>query len=289
MRREPLEVNEPSDADIRFAPISLRNVGRSFRYMAIPRSIGLRRGSNCSRKRGDRKPSKSSALPVTGFDAGHTFLNFFDQLVDRERLRDQSAHAGFAQELLRSLFVSSAGDQEQRRHDHAAAVTPGKPCRSKRRASRHRSSAWRSRRSAGRSSLQRSSKPYSGFGEVSTSQRRNDVSASRVTRINPTSSSTMRILFGSRSRRHEWTLARKHRAFQAFPMNEALAELAAALRERLTIIADEESRRDPEHHIERLKKVSLRLEQLEASCRQRLIRSCAISCSGAAIQRRSSI
>ena len=48
-------------------------------------------------------------------------------------------------------------------------------------------------------------------------------------------------------------------------MNEAFAELAAALRERLTIVADEESRRDPEQHLERLKNVSLRLEKLEAS------------------------
>jgi hypothetical protein len=47
-------------------------------------------------------------------------------------------------------------------------------------------------------------------------------------------------------------------------MKEALAELTAALRERLAIIADEESRRDPEQHIVRLQKVSLRLDNLEA-------------------------
>ncbi len=42
-----------------------------------------------------------------------------------------------------------------------------------------------------------------------------------------------------------------------------LADLAAALRERLTIIADEESRRNPARHTERLRAVSERIEQLE--------------------------
>jgi hypothetical protein len=42
-----------------------------------------------------------------------------------------------------------------------------------------------------------------------------------------------------------------------------LTELAAALRERLTIIGDEESRRDPERHMERLRSVSERIEALE--------------------------
>ena len=42
-----------------------------------------------------------------------------------------------------------------------------------------------------------------------------------------------------------------------------MTELAEALRERLAIIADEQSRRDPERHMERLKNVSERIEQLE--------------------------
>ena len=46
-------------------------------------------------------------------------------------------------------------------------------------------------------------------------------------------------------------------------MNETLNELAAALRERLEIIGDEESRRDPKRHMQRLQEVSERLEQLE--------------------------
>lgn len=46
-------------------------------------------------------------------------------------------------------------------------------------------------------------------------------------------------------------------------MDETLIELAAALRERLEIVADEDSRRDPERHLERLKSVSVRLETLE--------------------------
>jgi len=39
-------------------------------------------------------------------------------------------------------------------------------------------------------------------------------------------------------------------------------QLAAALRERLAIIADEASRRDPEQHIARLKAISESIERL---------------------------
>jgi hypothetical protein len=46
-------------------------------------------------------------------------------------------------------------------------------------------------------------------------------------------------------------------------MDAALTDLAAALRERLAIISDEESRRDPTRHTERLQAVSERIEQLE--------------------------
>jgi len=46
-------------------------------------------------------------------------------------------------------------------------------------------------------------------------------------------------------------------------MEKILADLAAALRERLAIIGDEESRRDPARHTERLQAVSERIEQLE--------------------------
>ena len=46
-------------------------------------------------------------------------------------------------------------------------------------------------------------------------------------------------------------------------MEKILADLAAALRERLAIIADEESRRDPVRHTERLQSVSERIEHLE--------------------------
>ena len=53
------------------------------------------------------------------------------------------------------------------------------------------------------------------------------------------------------------------RRFKLLPMEKILADLAAALRERLTIIADEESRRDPARHTERLQAVSERIEQLE--------------------------
>jgi hypothetical protein len=48
-------------------------------------------------------------------------------------------------------------------------------------------------------------------------------------------------------------------------MNAQLTELAAALRERLAVIGDEESRRDPNRHMERLREVSDRIERLEQS------------------------
>jgi hypothetical protein len=46
-------------------------------------------------------------------------------------------------------------------------------------------------------------------------------------------------------------------------MTAPLTELADALRERLAIIGDEKSRRDPERHTERLRLVSERIERLE--------------------------
>jgi hypothetical protein len=48
-------------------------------------------------------------------------------------------------------------------------------------------------------------------------------------------------------------------------MQKSLTELAVALRERLDIIADEESRRDPIRHTERLREVSERIEQIQRS------------------------
>ena len=46
-------------------------------------------------------------------------------------------------------------------------------------------------------------------------------------------------------------------------MHELFLPLAAALRERLSIIADEESRRDAASHTERLKNVSEKIDELE--------------------------
>jgi hypothetical protein len=48
-------------------------------------------------------------------------------------------------------------------------------------------------------------------------------------------------------------------------MDAALTEIAIALRERLAIISDEHSRRDPEHHTARLREVSEKIDQLEQS------------------------
>jgi hypothetical protein len=48
-------------------------------------------------------------------------------------------------------------------------------------------------------------------------------------------------------------------------MEDVMAELAAALRQRLALIRDEESRRDQEAHITRLRAVSEKIEKLEAA------------------------
>ena len=46
-------------------------------------------------------------------------------------------------------------------------------------------------------------------------------------------------------------------------MENALADLAQALRERLVVIRDEQSRRDQANHIARLKAVSEKIETLQ--------------------------
>jgi hypothetical protein len=48
-------------------------------------------------------------------------------------------------------------------------------------------------------------------------------------------------------------------------MQKEIVDLAAALRERLAIVGDETSRRDPEAHTARLREVSERIEKLEAA------------------------
>jgi hypothetical protein len=48
-------------------------------------------------------------------------------------------------------------------------------------------------------------------------------------------------------------------------MNQAIVDLAAALRERLAIIADENSRQDPETHTARLRDVSEKIDILTAA------------------------
>jgi hypothetical protein len=48
-------------------------------------------------------------------------------------------------------------------------------------------------------------------------------------------------------------------------MTKEETELAEALRERLQIISDEASRRDPEEHLKRLRDVSERIETLVAA------------------------
>ena len=48
-------------------------------------------------------------------------------------------------------------------------------------------------------------------------------------------------------------------------MNRVILDLAAALRERLAIISDESSRRDPEAHTARLQAISEKIEKLAAA------------------------
>jgi hypothetical protein len=48
------------------------------------------------------------------------------------------------------------------------------------------------------------------------------------------------------------------------PMNQVMVELAAALRERLAIITEDTSRRDPEAHTARLRAVSEKIDNLAA-------------------------
>lgn len=47
------------------------------------------------------------------------------------------------------------------------------------------------------------------------------------------------------------------------PMKDPTSELVSALRERLAIIADEESRRDTDKHLVRLRSVSEKIARLE--------------------------
>jgi len=48
-------------------------------------------------------------------------------------------------------------------------------------------------------------------------------------------------------------------------VNPAIVDLTAALRERLAIIADENSRRDPEKHMARLRAASEKIDNLTAA------------------------
>jgi hypothetical protein len=48
-------------------------------------------------------------------------------------------------------------------------------------------------------------------------------------------------------------------------MNEPAAALAQALRERRAIVADEESRRNAERHMARLREISERIERLQST------------------------
>lgn len=49
------------------------------------------------------------------------------------------------------------------------------------------------------------------------------------------------------------------------PTENVIVDLAAALRERLALISDEESRREPEKHMARLQAVSEKIDMLQAA------------------------
>src|SRR2546423_13375154 len=57
-------------------------------------------------------------------------------------------------------------------------------------------------------------------------------------------------------------------SFSAMPTDHAIIDLAAALRERLAIIADEESRRHSTKHRTRLQAISDKIDQLQAALPQ---------------------
>jgi hypothetical protein len=63
------------------------------------------------------------------------------------------------------------------------------------------------------------------------------------------------------------TLARNDCTFQALvpTMEKAIVDLTSALRERLDIIRDEESRRNESAHLARLKAISEKIERLQAA------------------------
>jgi len=48
-------------------------------------------------------------------------------------------------------------------------------------------------------------------------------------------------------------------------MEDVMVDLAAALRERISIIRDEDSRRHPEKHLARLQTVSAKIDNLQAA------------------------
>ena len=58
-------------------------------------------------------------------------------------------------------------------------------------------------------------------------------------------------------------MAAKSESIGGKHMDGALIDLAEALRERLAVIRDQESRRDEATHIERLKAVSEKIEKLQ--------------------------
>ena len=51
-------------------------------------------------------------------------------------------------------------------------------------------------------------------------------------------------------------------------MEKAIADLRDSLRERIAIIQDEQSRRDPDTHMARLRAVSEKIEKLQAALPQ---------------------
>ena len=53
-------------------------------------------------------------------------------------------------------------------------------------------------------------------------------------------------------------------------MESALADLAQALRDRLAIIHDKQSRRDPDAHMARLRTISEKIDKLQAALPQRV-------------------
>jgi len=84
-----------------FGPILLQNDGSGSHCLAIQHTIGLRQDDNFLRKlaTSNQRPRLLAGPPHLSkrFDVRQALFYFFDQPIDRKRLRNQAMHARFFQ------------------------------------------------------------------------------------------------------------------------------------------------------------------------------------------------